>query len=118
MALPIAPLATATLEIGGEIVEYRSMSRAQALKLNGLKGREDEAEILILTSGTGCTEDEAQAFREGNDTDTAGLLIDSIIRLSGLETVRHDIHKGAAKCPACLDAHAAAVAAASSDPNG
>jgi hypothetical protein len=104
------------LEIGGETVEYHAMPRAQALKLNGLKGREDEAEVLILTSGTGCTEDEAQAFREANDTETAGLLIDSIIRLSGLEAVQHDTHKGAAECPACLAAHAAAVAAGSSGP--
>jgi hypothetical protein len=86
MALPIAPLATATVEIAGTVVEYHAMSRAQALKLNGLTGRENEAEILILTSGTGCTEDEAQAFREGNDTDTAGLLIDGILVLSGLAT--------------------------------
>jgi hypothetical protein len=90
MPLPVKPLGTATVEIAGEVVEYRSMSRAQALKLNALKGREDEAEVLILMSGTGCTEDEAKAFREGNDTDTAGLLIDGILVLSGLATEDKD----------------------------
>lgn len=82
--LPIKPLARDTVLIDGQAVEYHSMSRAQALKLNDFKGREDEAEIFILVSGTGCSEDEARAFREGNDTETAGLLIDGILVLSGL----------------------------------
>ena len=84
MSLPIKGLATEMLEVGGQPVEYRSMSRAQALTLASYKGREDEAEIFILMSGTGCSQDEAKAFREGNDTETAGLLIDGILILSGL----------------------------------
>lgn len=52
--------------------------------MNTFVGREDEAEVFLLVCGTGCTEAEAQAFREGNDTETAGLLIDAIIVLSGL----------------------------------
>lgn len=84
MALPVKALPTDTLAIAGVSVQYRSLSRAQALKLNEYQGREDEAEVYILTCGTGCTEDEAVAFRESNDTATAGLLIDSILILSGL----------------------------------
>lgn len=84
MPLPIKPLATDSLLIDGQAVEYRSMSRAQALALASYKGREDEAEVFILMSGTGCSQDEAKAFREGNDTETAGLLIDAILILSGL----------------------------------
>ena len=84
MALPVVPLGTGSVEIGGQAVEYHALSRAQALKLAGLRGREDEAEVLILAGGTGCTEDEARAFREANDTDTAGLLIDAILDISGL----------------------------------
>jgi hypothetical protein len=86
MALPVSPLATATVEIAGETVEYRSLSRAQALALNGYRGREDEAEVFILECGTGCTTEEAKEFRESNDTDTAGRLIDGILILSGLAT--------------------------------
>lgn len=86
MALPIVPLATDTVTIGGTDVTIRAMSRAQALKLNAYKGREDEAEILILAAGTGCTLEEAEAFRDGNDTATAGVLIDAILVLSGLAT--------------------------------
>lgn len=84
MGLPVVPLGTGSVDIGGTTVEYHALSRAQALQLNGYRGREDEAEVFILMAGTGCTEDEAKAFREGNDTDTAGLLIDGILILSGL----------------------------------
>jgi hypothetical protein len=84
MALPISPLATGEVTIAGTVVTYHSMSRSQALKLNEFRGREDEAEIFILQCGTGCTEDEAKAFRDGNDTNTAGLLIEGILVISGL----------------------------------
>jgi hypothetical protein len=84
MALPVVPLGTGTVVIGGETVAIKSLSRADALQLNGFKGREDEAEVFVVMCGTGCTEDEAKAFREGNDTETAGLLIDAILELSGL----------------------------------
>lgn len=84
MPLPIKPLPTDELEINGQRVEYRSLSRAQALKVHEFVGREDEAEVYLLMCGTGCTEEEARAFREGNDAETAGLLIDAIIVISGL----------------------------------
>jgi hypothetical protein len=84
MPLPIAPLATGEVTIAGSVVTFHSLSRAQALQLNDYRGREDEAEVFILVAGTGCSEAEAIAFREGNDTDTAGLLIDGILIVSGL----------------------------------
>lgn len=84
MGLPVVPLGQGSVEIGGQEVAYHSLSRADALKLNGYRGREDEAEVFILMAGTGCTEEEAQSFRESNDTETAGLLIDAILTLSGL----------------------------------
>lgn len=84
MGLPTTPRATSQVTIGGTVVTFHSLSRAEALVLNEFKGRPDEAEVYILTKGTGCSEGEAQAFREGNDTDTAGQLIDGILILSGL----------------------------------
>jgi hypothetical protein len=84
MPLPTAPLATGEVTIGGTVVTFRSLSRAQALKLNDFRADPDAAEVFILVSGTGCSEEEAQAFRESNDTDTAGLLIDGILIASGL----------------------------------
>jgi hypothetical protein len=83
-ALPTKPLPTASIDIAGVNVAYRSLSRSEALRMQTFKGREDEAEIFLLVCGTGCTEEEAQAFRDSNDTETAGLLIDAIIVISGL----------------------------------
>ena len=84
MPLPIVPLTQGSVVIGGETVEYRALSRAEAMTLNGYRGREDEAEVFILMAGTGCSQDEAKAFREGNDVETAGALIDGILILSKL----------------------------------
>lgn len=84
MPLPINPLPTDSVEIAGQRVEIRSLSRAQALRLREFVGREDEAEVFLLVCGTGCTEDEARAFREGNDATTAGVLVDAIIAVSGM----------------------------------
>ncbi len=44
------------MEIGGIPVAYHSLSRAQALQLNGYRGREDEAEVFILVAGASVTE--------------------------------------------------------------
>jgi hypothetical protein len=90
MALPIVALPRSKVTIGGTEVEYRALSRAEAMQLNEYKGREDEAELLILQWGTGCSAEEAKAFRDGNDTETAGLLIDGIIFLSKLAKVDVD----------------------------
>ena len=84
MSLPVVPLGRGTVIIGDEVIEYRALSRSEALRLNTYRGREDEAEVYIIQCGTGCTEDEAKAFRDGNDAPTAGLLIDGIIEISGL----------------------------------
>lgn len=88
MPLPINPLPTSSVDVAGTSVAIRSLSRSEALRMNAFLGREDEAEVFLLTCGTGCSEDEAKAFRDGNDTDTAGLLIDAIIGLSGLARKR------------------------------
>jgi hypothetical protein len=84
MSLP-SVLARDSVEIGGVKVEFRAMSRTEAFKMQsfGLK-RADEAEVYVLTCGTGCTKVEAEAFRAGNTLDDAGLLIDAILALSGL----------------------------------
>ena len=84
MALPIRPLPTSSVEVNGAEVSFRSLSRAEALALQDYKGREDEAEVFILVKATGCSEDEAQAFRSESLTRDAGLLIDAILELSGL----------------------------------
>ncbi len=84
MALPIGGLPTSALTIAGVEVEYRSLSRAEAIRLQDFRSRPDDAERWILACGTGVTEDGAEAFRAGNTLAEAGRLIDAILELSGL----------------------------------
>jgi hypothetical protein len=84
MALPKVALPTSSVEIGGETVEYRSLSRSEVLKIQAFAGREDEAEDFIVACGTGVSIEEAHEWRESIDAMTAGPLIDGIILLSGL----------------------------------
>lgn len=88
--LPLSPLAKGSVDINGVPVEYRSLSRAEALTLNSFRGREAEAEVFIITAATGCSDDEAETWRGSVDTDTAGLLIDAILILSGLASTDED----------------------------
>lgn len=89
--LPTKPLPEDSIEIAGERVVFKSLSRAAALKLHTFAGAPDEAEVFILCQGTGCTEEEARAFRDGNDTETAGALIDGILILSGLTKTKQPL---------------------------
>lgn len=90
MSLPVVPLPRGSVEIAGELVTFRSLSRSEALHMQTFRGREDEAEIHLLVCGTGVTSDEAKAWRDSVDTETAGILIDAIINVSGLARARTD----------------------------
>jgi hypothetical protein len=72
------------VEVNGEPVAFRSLSRAEAMQLQDLRGREDEAEVLILSWATGCTPEEASAFRDSTPAKEAGKLTDAILIFSGL----------------------------------
>lgn len=95
MPLPIATLATGEVTVHGEVVPFRAMSRNEVIELGKLEGQNDQAEIWMLQCGTGCTDDEARAFRDGNDAITAGLLIDAIVKLSGIG------NEAPLQCPEC-----------------
>jgi len=84
VALPKIALPSSSIELGGERVEFHSLSRSQALKLHDYKGREDEAEDFMLACALDIEAEEAHAWRDSTDTETAGKLIDAIIELSGL----------------------------------
>ncbi len=84
MALPVIPLPSDTVEVNGTEVRFRSLSRSEALKLQDYRGREDEAELLILQWATGATEEEAKAFQEGTANAEVGKLTDAILIFSGL----------------------------------
>jgi hypothetical protein len=87
MPLPVKPLPTGEVEIEGQKVPIRGLSRREAIAVGQL-GRDsiDAAEVLILTAGTGCTEAEATAWRDAVDMVTGSLLIDAIVGLSAMES--------------------------------
>ena len=85
MTLPIKALPTDSVEVNGEIVEFRSLSRTEALKVTTqFYGKADAAEVFLLQCGVSCTEDEATAWLGATTHTEAGKLIDGIIFLSGL----------------------------------
>lgn len=83
-ALPAPSLASGTVIIGGVPVDYRGLSRSEALRLTGFVDDPGAAEVYLLTCGVGWSEAEAQQFRDEQNTADAGLLIDGILIASGL----------------------------------
>jgi hypothetical protein len=84
MPLPTIPLPESSAEVNGTVVPFRSLSRSEALAIQGYRGREDEAEVFILSRACDVTEDEARAFRDTTPAMEAGKLIDGILVFSGL----------------------------------
>lgn len=92
-ALPTIPLPRQTVDVGGTPVEFRSLSRAEALKVTSEykhDGGADEAEIFVLSRGTGVTEAEAKRWRDETDPIEAGKVIDGILILSGIAELGPD----------------------------
>lgn len=85
MPLPLSPLATGSVDINGTSVEFRSMSRAETLKLRDYEGQTGEAEAYIVSTSTGVSIEEARMWFEGIDTPTGAMLVDAILVLSGLK---------------------------------
>lgn len=82
--LPRPALPTAQLEIDGVLVDYRSLSRAQALALNDYQGRPNDGEDWIVACGLEISVEEAHAWRDAVTTKVAGELLEAIIEISGL----------------------------------
>ncbi|MEN2251242.1 hypothetical protein, partial [Enterococcus faecium] len=72
MSLPVSPLATGSVDINGTPVPLRSLSRAEAIKLQTFRGRADEAEPFILSCATGVTVEEATAWLASVNLETGG----------------------------------------------
>ena len=85
MPLPNIPLATGRIELGGEWVEYRALSAAEAIALGNLNGRSGDAGTVILSHALGISEEEAQAWLDATPIEPATELLTAIIELSGLE---------------------------------
>jgi len=87
MTLPVRPLPASSVEVNGTPVSFRSLSRAEALKLTqDFKDDVDAAEVFVLVCATGVTDEEARTWRAETTTDEAGKLIDGILIFSGLAT--------------------------------
>ena len=84
MGLPTVPLARSSIEIGGEAVEFRSLSRSEVIELGEMTGDAGTAEVYVLARACGITEAEAQAWRDEVDATTAGDLLAAIREVSGL----------------------------------
>jgi hypothetical protein len=82
--LPSPALARGSIEVGGVTVEYRSLSRVEALKLASFGRDEDGAEDYMLACALDIPVTEAHAWREAVDLATSQPLIEAIVEVSGL----------------------------------
>lgn len=80
--LPAVPLGTGTAEVAGSEVPIRSLSRAEVLRMRALVDSGD-SEAFVIARGTGCTDDEAAAWLDSTDNDTAKALVEAILSMSG-----------------------------------
>lgn len=85
MALPVKAPATDTVDLDGEKVEVRGLTRAEVIRLGSAYTNDaDAAEVYLVACGTGVTEAEATEWRDATDAMSAGLVIDRIGELTGL----------------------------------
>ena len=84
MALPVGQLAKSTVEVNGESVPIRSLSRTEAMRIKAISEDLDETEVHILMCGTDSTREEVDAFRASSDAGCVDVLVEAIARLSGI----------------------------------
>lgn len=86
-AFLVRRLPTHKIELEAGTVEVRALSRAEAMKLPQYQGQADEAEVFILSAAVvdpQFSEDEVRQWRDGSPADEIGLVVDTILELSGL----------------------------------
>ena len=84
MPLPVVPLDTGSVEVGGAEVPIRSLSRDEVVSLAKFGEDTSSAEVFMLARACGITEDEAREWRTAVNAETAGTLLGAIGRMSGL----------------------------------
>lgn len=86
MTLPAVPLPTDKVDVAGEQVEVRGLSRLEVARLGTgvYAGKNDDAEVFVLSRGANISEDEARAWLGAVHADVAGPVLDRICELSGL----------------------------------
>jgi hypothetical protein len=84
MSLPVIPLPSSSVEVNGTPVSFRSLSRSEAIVLQGMRGDLDEQDAFVIMCGTDSTREDVDAFRSATAPMEAGRLTDAILVLSGL----------------------------------
>lgn len=88
MPLPLIPLPTTTIDVGGQKVTIRSLSRGERLAIAGL---EDDARVLeayVVGLSVGVDPAEAREWLAGVLPDIADKLVLDVMEWSGLITPR------------------------------
>jgi hypothetical protein len=87
MPLPTAPLARGTVEVAGETVEVRSLTRAEALAMRAIADRPDAeraGEVYLIAHGLDISEEEAGAWWDASDPMAVQKLVQGIAVVSRL----------------------------------
>lgn len=87
MTLPAVPLPRDKVDVHGEQVAVRGMSRLEVARLatGVFAGKNDDAEIFVLSCGADIPEEEAREWLGSVHADVAGPVLDRICELSGLD---------------------------------
>jgi len=84
--LPLSPLPTSTVKVGGKDVPIRSLTRTEAGKMADAA----DAEVHVLSCGADVTPEEAAAWLDAVDFPTATGLLTAILTLSGLTEAKDE----------------------------
>jgi len=86
MSLPNLPLRKRTIDVGGETVSVRGLSRAEAVQATALLATSvEEMEIFIISVVFGVEIDEAADWYASASQGGAGVILDAVADLSGLD---------------------------------
>jgi hypothetical protein len=95
MTLPVKALPSETLDIEGQKVLVRGLSRTEAMHFTTgfteeampgvlVEERANAAEVYLLVKGVGVTEAEAEEWRNTTDLETVGFIVEKVVELSAL----------------------------------
>lgn len=90
--LPAIPLPSGEVEIGGQRVTFRALSRARTVELSRFRDADGEtvhaveAERFIVAHALGVSEEEAGAWLEEIPAPEAQVLMEAIAELSGIQS--------------------------------
>jgi hypothetical protein len=89
--LPSIPLPADTVEIDGNTIDIKSLSRSAVLQLAKFQGADgvndaDALEDFILAHGVGISLEDAHEWRSNTDPQIAGQVVEAILELSGLKS--------------------------------